>query len=167
MSGMGTSADQRKTARERVRAHMNVLVAAAIVTTATAAVDCGYGVVDPLPPPSSCPNIAQQLTVTATWVDDGAGGTELEFEVTRPSSRTDITFEAWKKATGATLTPQQIQDGFTVRLQVDAAASMAAFDVDVHCSGDQGDATTLRIDATLTSTRTAGTTAVTNAYELF
>ncbi|MFO0612906.1 MAG: hypothetical protein U0414_09975 [Polyangiaceae bacterium] len=156
-----------KTARERVSAHMNILVAAALVTTATAAADCGYGVVDPLPPPSSCPDIAKQLIVTATWVDDMAGGTELEIRVTRPANRADITFEEWKTSTGSSLVPQTLPDGFAVRLKVDATAVDAAFDVDVHCSGDGGVATTLRVDVTVTSTRTVGTTAKTNVYELF
>lgn len=144
---------------------MKVLIATAVVTSATANAYC---VVDSLPPPATCPGLTGLLITACVWADDGAGGTELVFQVTRPGNRTDLVFENWQSNDALnSITAQSDASGFTVRMKVAPSAMRARFRVDVHCTGDDGVATVLEFSAQITSVRSAGTSATVAVSEGF
>jgi hypothetical protein len=151
--------------RQRVSLHMNVLVAAAM-TTAPVVASCGYDVVDPIPPPASCPNLVELLVVSASWVDDGAGSTVVEVHVTAPANRPDVTFRSQVSGvSGGTVVSQQGGSSFVARLSPSGLSS--AFQIAIDCkSSTPDDPTRAEIDLTTTSIHTAGTSVEASISEL-
>ena len=73
------------TPRDKTSAHMKKLFAVAALAagcTSTKKPDPGYGVVDPMPPPASCPGTAGGVVAKAWFV-----GTEIAVEIDFARSR--------------------------------------------------------------------------------
>jgi hypothetical protein len=119
-------------ARARVGLHMQRLLATA-ATTAAIATGCGFGVVDPVPPPARCPNLAEQIVITGTYVM-GANGLEIHVTFSPPANRSDVTFAAPTSIGSGTLVSATPGATLTLVLLPTAGATSITFAMDVSCS---------------------------------
>lgn len=74
--------------RDKTQRHLNRLAAAAAVASTVASSEAcknsGYGVVDPMPPPSRCSGAAASIKVTARWIDTPKGR-RIELLIDQPT----------------------------------------------------------------------------------
>ena len=157
----------RKTtaARDRVRKHVNILIAAAITTTPV--VDsCGFGVVDPIPPPASCPGLVGQLVISAKWAAD-ANGAYIEVQIDPPAGRTDVAFTTNVTVQQGTLLSSQAGQSLVLHVApVTGGASSVTVDFDVTCAADKSNGPTTGIlTLTLGPTTSPGTAVMTSVQE--
>lgn len=79
--GKGSARQRTMKTMERLIA---VSAASALIAGAEVSGGCGYGVVDPLPPPAQCPDLASTITAKATWKQD-AGNWLIVLELSAPT----------------------------------------------------------------------------------
>jgi len=157
----------RQGPRERVAARARVMLdrLASLKTAAGAAVlavHCGYGVVDPLPPPpAQCTTVNDpfsRLFVTGGPVATDAGGTNASFTVAS-STAFGYDIDAVRVTAGGTLLGvenQQAQNSstfgteFAISVMPDGSGAPILFEVDLSCGGA---ATTKHYKATLDGIR--------------
>ena len=146
---------------------MNALATAAAVVGATTAFTLDSFACDPIPPPAACPGVAKSITLSASWVSDGAGGTLLEVTLTPPANRPDLKFgapdtflDSSSQDAGAapTIVSQTSGPTLTARLAVDASATKAFVQTKLDCANEpKNSVTVLTVELDIGATRTAGT----------
>lgn len=106
------------------------------VTTST-----GYAVVDPVPTPAYCPNLAQKIHATALAVDGDAGDLLVDVYLPLIGDRPDVKYvaDAAPIAYNATVVQTWRQKGgVTVRLKPQANAQSASVSVKIMCDHGPG-----------------------------
>ncbi len=130
----GTGSVRQRTIKTMERL-IAVSAASAIIGGASAVGGCGYGVVDPLPPPSNCPNIASTITAKATWkLDNGQYVVIVELSV---PGKTDASYvDADPSVTyGGTLVSRTLNQGaLSIVIKPASNTENAGLSVQVHCS---------------------------------
>lgn len=146
---------------------------AAPTTTTTAAkipppplTPTGYAVVDPMPPPVHCPNIAPLVHPTVKFTPFGNGAMEIVVHFPNPTGRADYKYvkDAGAVSYGATVTKTDVRaDGVTVtaRLPQDATSSITV-NVKGTCSKGPG---TLSASISWKGQATPNTQATVTVYE--
>jgi hypothetical protein len=102
----------------------------------------GYAVVDPMPTPAHCPDIAPLVKATAKFVAGDGGGVLLEVRMPKPEGRADYNYiaDAQPVIYGGTLVKRAIKDdGVDVTVRPDANATTVM--VSVHGRCDKGPGT--------------------------
>jgi hypothetical protein len=141
---------QRAGPRERTKAHLRLLLAAA--ATGTALTACGFMAVDPMPPPSKCQGTAGFFSATAAW--KVSGGTRLlEITLKAAPGHADVRITGQATSTNATVMDTHT-DGDTTTILVDpnpayptlltalgisCAAGPASLNIQVRQEADAGD----------------------------
>lgn len=121
--------------------------ASAIMAGASAVGGCGYGVVDPLPPPSQCPDVLSTITAKARWkLDNGQfviivdlgvpGQADASYKDVDPTISGDASFVSRALTQGA----------LTVTILPISGATIAYLHVPIHCAaGDAGVGVSIQI----------------------
>jgi len=136
----------KSVAHAKVALHLQRLVATA-ATSAAIATGCGFAVVDPVPPPARCPNLAEQLTVTGSYVM-GANGLEIHVTITAPANRTDVSFADPVSVEGGTLVSSS--PGAELALTLTPQANMTLINVNISVSCKESKTTPQKMLVVLT-----------------
>lgn len=143
--GKGSVRERTVRTKDRLLA---ISAASAIMAGAASVSGCGYGVVDPLPPPSQCPDVLSTITAKARWkLDNGEFVIVIELGV---PGQTDVYYRDLDPYVGGnTVIVSRVlnQGALTITIRTNGV-SIAYVQVPIHCSaGDAGIAISLDLNA--------------------
>ena len=124
--------------RTRVVSHFRKL---AMGTVGLATLGCtGFGVVDPIPPPSRCPQLPQPPKATAQYITN-AGSLAIQLTFTPSGIAGDTKFQAGATVSGANKLNENLDQGTGV-LTLQLAPSTPTADIQIivqsNCQGTYG-----------------------------
>lgn len=122
--------------------------ASAIMAGAAAVSGCGYGVVDPLPSPSSCPDVLSTITATAKWkLDNNQFVIVVEFSVPGQADAAYKDVDPQVTGDASFVSRALVQGALTVTILPKSGATVAYVHVPVHCTeGDTGVGVNLHVE---------------------
>lgn len=136
----GTGSARQRTLKTMERL-IAVSAASALIASADVVGGCGYGVVDPLPPPSNCPDF-NASTIKATWkLDNNQFVVFIEFGAPTNMSDAYLDADPTVPAGGKLLSRTFMPDAVTVKVQPNSGAESVQVVVPVSCSSIGGDLT--------------------------
>lgn len=127
-------------ARQRTMRTMERLIAVsaagALIAGADAVAGCGYGVVDPMPGPSNCPNVAPTVVATAKWKLD-AGKFVVVVDLSVPG-KTDASYTDLDPSyvSNGTLVNRTLNQGaLTLTIEPTSGAQSVGLNIPIKCDG--------------------------------
>jgi hypothetical protein len=130
--GTGSARQRTMKTMERLIA---VSAASALIAGAEVTGGCGYGVVDPLPPPSQCPNVASSIAAKATWkLDNGQFVIILELGVPGKTDASYVDSDPTISYGGKLVSRTLNQGALTITITPDAGVQNVGIYVPISCA---------------------------------
>lgn len=162
--GSGSARQRTMKTMERLIA---VSAASALIAGAEVTGGCGYGVVDPLPPPSVCPNLASTITAKATWkLDNGQFVIVVELSAPTQAGAALADRDPECFSNGALASRALNQGAMTITVVPTTGPNIVAVSLCVHATCSEGD-TRVSVNLDVSGAPVDGAAVPVSMYDLF
>lgn len=162
--GTGSARQRTMKTMERLIA---VSAASALIAGADVTTGCGYGVVDPLPPPAKCPNLASTITAKATWkLDNGQFVIVLELSAPNQAGAILVDKDPECFSNGSLVSRSLNQGAMTITILPTTGPNIQSSYLCVHASCSEGDSR-VSIELDVSAAPVDGADVKVSMYDLF